>query len=108
MMFASLHSGTTTMHGITLGIGMPLFGMFSGFTDANGQFAVSSTLTTPPTGVTAYFQSATLVMPGTPGPGHMGGSGLGGMGGPGHGGMSGPGPGGMLFCLSNVAAVPFP
>jgi hypothetical protein len=91
------------MHGITLGLGMPLFLMFAGMTDANGQLAVSSVLTSPPTGVTAYFQSATVVMSGAPGTGHMGG-----MGSMGHGGMSGPGPGGMLFCLSNVAAVQFP
>ena len=100
MTFASLHSGTTTMHGITLGLGSPFYLMFAGVTDANGHLAFSSTLTSPPTGVTAYFQSATVVMTG--GPGH------GGMSGGGHGGMSGPGPGGMLFCLSNVAAVQFP
>lgn len=88
MTLIGLHQGTTTMHGITLGLAMPFYSMFFGVTDGSGNLAASRVLGNPPTGVTAYLQSVSVDMTGH---------------GPGHGNH-----GTMTFCVSNVATIQFP
>jgi hypothetical protein len=101
MTFASLTQGTTTMHGITFGLGMPFYTMFFGIADGSGNLAASTTLASAPSGITVWFQSVSLAMNGMGG-GMMGSGGMGG------GGMGGSGPRAMTFCVSNVAMVRFP
>ncbi len=93
MTFVGLTQGTTTMHGITLGLAMPFYTMFFGVADASGNLAASRVLANAPIGITAYLQSVSMDMTGhTP---HQ------------HGGGHGQPGGGMTFCVSNVASVQF-
>ncbi len=85
----SLNQGTTpVMHGLTLGVAMPIYQVFFGVTDSAGALSASRVLANAPTGVPAYLQSVSLNMthgPGSPGMGHHS----------------------MTFCVSNVASVMF-